>query len=172
MLEQGSRAPAFMLRDAGGVLRGRIDALEKGPLLIAFYKSACPTCQLAMPKLQRLHEAYGDQVTVWGISQDDVETTEAFARTHGATFPQLLDEAEDGFHISRLYGIVHVPTAFLIDREGLIVRARAGWDRDAWNELATTMAALIEREPVLPSTADDGLPAFQPGCAAANVSPF
>lgn len=169
MLEQGSRAPAFMLRDAGGVLRGRIDALEKGPLLIVFYKAACPTCHLAMPKLQRLHEAYGGRLTVWGISQDDGAVTAAFAQANGLTFPQLLDDAEDDFHISRLYGVRHVPTAFLIDADGLIVRALAGWDRDGWNDLSAAMAGMIAHEPVQVATAEDGSPAFQPGCVAAYL---
>ena len=58
-LTAGTKAPDFELRAMDGkrfVLR---DELAHGPLVLAFFKVSCPTCQYAFPFLERLEQAYG-----------------------------------------------------------------------------------------------------------------
>ena len=63
----GTSLPEFRLFDASGSEHlfpsGRTTVL-------CFAKHDCPTCELSMPLLLRIHEAFGDAVDVWAVSQD------------------------------------------------------------------------------------------------------
>src|SRR5713226_7890752 len=79
-------------------------ALKQGPVLAAFFKVSCPTCQYAFPYLERIHKAHGDKkITVVGISQNDQRDTGAFLKEYGVTFPTLLDNP-NGYAVSNAYG--------------------------------------------------------------------
>ena len=68
-LSAGAKAPAFALQSADGKKASLADALKKGPVVAAFLKVSCPTCQFTAPFLERLHESYGgEKFTLWGIS--------------------------------------------------------------------------------------------------------
>ena len=55
-------------------------ALQQGPVLAAFFKVSCPTCQYTFPFLERIHKAYGDRkITIVGISQNDQRDTSRFS---------------------------------------------------------------------------------------------
>jgi peroxiredoxin len=155
----------LLLFDTTGTPRATADARKKGMLVLAFFKTTCPTCQMTFPYLQKLHDAYaaaadGGKVSVWGISQDDGDATTAFAQKYGVTFPLLLDR--DLWH-SMSYGIVSVPTVYLADSDGTVLRKVAGWDRAAVNEIGERVAAFLEREPVPIVAADDPVVATRPG---------
>src|ERR1700730_1323956 len=92
MLSAGAKTPAFELTalDKGSESLGAI--LQKGPALLAFFKSSCPVCQLTFPYLQRM--AASTSVQIVGISQDDANTTKGFNRRFGVTFETLLDESK------------------------------------------------------------------------------
>src|ERR1700728_5086121 len=94
-LTVGRKAPDFELRAMDGkrfVLR---DELAQGPLVLAFLKVSCPTCQYAFPFLERLERAYGHQgVRIIGISQNDPKETANFTKEFGVTFPVLLEETK------------------------------------------------------------------------------
>src|ERR1700754_1566046 len=98
MLAPGSKAP----------LDGSLEsALPVGEVLLVFFKISCPTCQLALPFLERQHRS--GQLVVYGISQDKADATAAFAKTFGLTFPILLDSAASHYPASNAYGISTVP---------------------------------------------------------------
>ena len=63
---------------------------------------------------------------------------------------------------SDAYGIVSVPTLYLVD-EGAVVDVVGAWDRDGFNRVAAAIARSVGAEPVPVSTPDDGLPGFKPG---------
>src|ERR1700730_9186471 len=110
-LPAGEIAPAFSLKNVDGRQVSLAEALKKGPVLAAFFKVNCPTCQFTFPFLERLHETYGDsKFTVWGISQNDTADTREFCREFGIKFPALLDR--HGYPASNDYGITHVPILF------------------------------------------------------------
>src|SRR5205823_14001166 len=73
MLQSGVKTPAFELADLNGGTQSLASILQKGPALLAFFKSSCPVCQLTFPYLQRMSASTAVQVI--GISQDDVKTT-------------------------------------------------------------------------------------------------
>src|SRR5262245_20249682 len=87
-LEAGQRAPDFELQELDGERRTLRSIVESGPVVLAFFKVSCPTCQFAFPFLERLGR--GD-LPIWAVSQNDAEATREFHNEYGITLPTLLD---------------------------------------------------------------------------------
>src|SRR6202043_3292489 len=118
-LAAGAPAPEISLTSAAGQKLSLADALKKGPVLTAFFKVSCPTCQFTMPFLERLHERYsGPKFSMLGISQDDARDTREFCEEYGVQFPALIDER--GYPASNEYGLTNVPPMFWINPDGQI----------------------------------------------------
>jgi peroxiredoxin len=136
----GTKAPDFELNTAAGVRFSLADELTRGPVVLAFFKVSCPTCQYAFPFLERLHQAYGyTNVKLVGISQNDIKATAAFTKQFGVTFPMLLDEPHI-YPVSNLYGITNVPTIFWIAQDGEIEISSVGWVKADFEALNRKMA--------------------------------
>ena len=76
MLEPGERAPDFDLQDDHGRVRSLREMVKSGPVLVAFFKTTCPVCQLAFPFLDRIHRVQAAQaITIFGVSQDGADAT-------------------------------------------------------------------------------------------------
>src|ERR1700680_1988064 len=107
-LSTGTTAPDFTLQTLDGKQFSLREALAHGPVLAAFFKISCPTCQYAFPFLQRLYEAHGSKgVTIVGISQNEKKDTAAFIKQYGVTFPVLLDDTNT-YPVSNAYGLTNV----------------------------------------------------------------
>jgi len=126
------------------------------PTLIVFFETDCPTCQLALPYLNKLGAG------VIGISQDSEAATREFVRQMGITFTVQLDP---GLKITRAYGPQSVPTIFLVGGDGVVQRSLEGFDKAGLNELA----AALGHPPIAPE--HDGAPAWKPGCSSRHLEP-
>jgi len=124
MLAAGADAPSFQLGDLAGKQHALADLLAEGPVLVALYKISCPVCQMTLPHLERLSKG---SLRVIGISQDDERGTAFFHQKFGATMAALLDREESGYPVSNAFGISHVPSLFLIEPDGVISLASAGF---------------------------------------------
>ncbi|MGI8742754.1 MAG: peroxiredoxin family protein [Bryobacteraceae bacterium] len=127
MLEAGSRTPGFELKGLNGGNESSQAILQKGPAVLAFFKIGCPVCQMTFPYLERL--ASSGTVQMIGISQDDPKATQGFNERFGVTFPTLVDEAKAGYPVSNGFGIRTVPSIFLVEQDGTISRAFAGFSK-------------------------------------------
>lgn len=162
VIPAGAPAPAFELPLLGGGVAAVPDRAAKGHTLVVFYKMSCPTCRLTLPFLQRLH----DQVSpaggrVMAISQDGMEGAASFARELGLTIPIMVDTAD--YRVSSDYDLVAVPTLYLIDRRGAILRSGAGFSRRELGLMAEELAASVAApEPVLFGEQEE-VPDFKPG---------
>src|SRR5215467_9039554 len=126
-LVTGTKAPEFDLKTLDGKPFSLNAELARRPVVLAFFKVSCPTCQYALPFLERLHKAYGDRgVTLVGISQNDAKDTAAFCKQFGITFPMLLDDTRT-YPVSNAYGLTNVPTVFWIAQDGEIEVSSVGW---------------------------------------------
>ena len=133
MAKAGIQAPDFTLPDVTGTTRPLHEWLQQGPVLIAFFKISCPTCQYTFPFLQRLA---GSSVRVVGISQDVRKKTEGFNREYGIRFPVLLDSEDENYPVSNAYGITHVPSLFLIEPDRRITLTSVGFAKKDLEEIA------------------------------------
>jgi peroxiredoxin len=157
MLQTGERAPDFDLEDGQGRSRSLRDLAASGPVVVAFFKTTCPVCQLAFPFLDRIHRAQkAPAMSIYGVSQDDAEATREFTDEFGVTFPMLFDTAESGYPASDAYGVSHVPSVFLVEPGGAITWTMEGFDKKALEDLGARASVAV-------FTARDQVPAFKPG---------
>jgi peroxiredoxin len=139
-LTAGTKAPDFELRAMDGKRFSLQEALTDGSVVLAFFKVSCPTCQYALPFLERLHKAYGQNgVKLLGVSQNDLKDTAAFNKEFGVTFPVLLDEIGK-YPVSNAYGLTNVPTVFWIAQDGEIEVSSVGWVKADFEEINRKMA--------------------------------
>jgi peroxiredoxin len=154
VLTAGTKAPDFSAKMLDGKSFSLKEALGNGPVVLAFFKVSCPTCQYAFPFLQRLFEAYRNRgVRLIGVSQNDASDTAAFAKQYGVKFPIVLDDTKR-FPISNTYGLTNVPTLFWVSPEGEIELVSAGWNRKDFEEINRRISD-VGKVPLLPP--------FQPG---------
>jgi len=159
----GNKAPGFSLQSLDNKEYSLSTLFERGPVVAAFFKISCPVCQFTFPFLDRLYKRYGgESVTFLGISQDDAQSSQKFAKEYGITFPILLDD-ENGYVVSNAYGLTSVPTIFLIDMDGTVKVSSMGFDK---KDLETIAAHLAERKKISLTAIfrpDEVVPANKPG---------
>lgn len=162
-LPAGGPAPAISLKDTNGKSFLLEEALKKGPVLAAFFKVNCPTCQFTFPFLERMYETYGnDGFTFLGVSQNNPEDTREFATEFGVKFPLLIDD-ESTFAASNEYGITNVPSVFLISPDGRILERSVGFAKQDLENMAKE-AALSTKRPVTPLfRPGEVVPSHKPG---------
>jgi peroxiredoxin len=134
-LTPGNQAPDFTLPAMDDKPFSLRAALARGPVIAAFFKISCPTCQYAFPFLQRVYERHGSPaLTIVGISQNTKKDTAAFIKEYGITFPVPLDDPHS-YPVSNAYGLTNVPTIFWIAPDGDIEMSTVGWVRKEIEEL-------------------------------------
>jgi peroxiredoxin len=133
MLKAGQPAPDFTLPDLEGRPHRLAELISRGPLLLAFYKVSCPTCQFTMPFLERASNS--GRLAVRGVSQDNASATADFLKRYGLTLPTLLDPANEGYVASNAYKLTYVPTMYLVEPDGRIGWASSGFVRGELDEI-------------------------------------
>jgi len=161
-ISAGSTAPDFSLQGLDGKNYSLKQLLQRGPAVAAFFKVSCPVCQFTAPFLERLHKRYAQgSVTFLGISQDNAAATEKFMHQHGVTFPVALDE--DHYPVSNAYGLTNVPTILFIDTDGTAKLVSLGFEKQALEDIAATLAERQKMAPAPLFRPDESAPAYKPG---------
>lgn len=162
-LATGTKAPDFTLKTLDGQAFSLSDELARGPVVLAFFKVSCPTCQYAFPFLERLHKAYAQNgVKLVGVSQNSAKETAGFAKEFGVTFPILLDEIGK-YPVSNAYGLTNVPTSFWIAQDGEIEVSSVGWVKADFAEINSKMAEAGKTTPALLFKAGEDVRDFRAG---------
>jgi len=160
----GKVAPDFTLSTTDGKQVHLRDLLQRGPVVLAFFKISCPVCQFAFPLYERLAQAHANNgATFLGISQNSARDTKAFAREYGVTFPIAMDDEAHGFAASSAYGLTNVPTVFYIAPGGEIEVSSVGWSKAEVDEISAKLAARREQKAPSLWRAGEDVPAFRPG---------
>ncbi len=94
-------------------------------VLLNFWATWCLECRPEMPEIERLYREFGPQgLTVMAINAREGSTAvRAYAKELGLTFPLVLDSTGE---IGKLYGVIGIPTSFLIGRDGRAVALAVG----------------------------------------------
>ncbi|MBI3679978.1 MAG: TlpA family protein disulfide reductase [Acidobacteria bacterium] len=132
------------------------------PSLLFFFETDCPTCRLATPYLNRLHEAAGGPVI--GVSQDGDAETARFVEQLGVRFPVYVDR---GWEVSRAYNPQTAPTLYLVGTSGGIEATLEGFDKGELNSLAAKLGYKAQRL----AGEFDGAPSSKPGCMSRHLEP-
>jgi peroxiredoxin len=138
-IEVGQTAPGFSLKALDGKEYSLAPLLERGPVVLAFFKISCPVCQFTFPFLQRLFERYGGEgVSFLGVSQDDARSTKEFNQEYGINFPTLIDA--QGYPASNAYGLTNVPTIFLLMPDGSVKVQCMGFSKGDLEKISAELA--------------------------------
>ena len=120
----GEPAPELSLADLDGRRWSAADA--DGRLVwVNFWAISCEPCRTEMPAMQRLAEAYAEELLIlgvdWGESRGDVED---FVERYGIEYPILLDPGLETFY--RWAGTDGLPRHYFIGSEGTVLREIVG----------------------------------------------
>jgi peroxiredoxin len=122
-LKAGTHAPIFHLPD----LQGHMVSLEEyrgRRVLLVFSDPQCGPCDELAPHLVRLHREYAnDGLGVIVVGRGNAEENHRKAAQHGFEFPVLIQDRK--WKVSKEYGILATPVAFLIGENGDIARDAA-----------------------------------------------
>ena len=156
VLQVGSRAPAFELKDHNGKPVSSHELLSKGPMVICFFRGRwCPFCvgqleamNLVLPQIEKAG------ASLVAISPQTVQQSFFMADQHKLRFPLLRDA---GSQVARQFGLVYrvpddqqdiyrrafvnlpfangdsswelpIPATFIVNRDGSILYASADED--------------------------------------------
>src|SRR5258705_10262424 len=98
----GNVAPGFSLKSLEGKEFVLGSALQRGPVVLAFFKVSCPVCKFTFPFLERVFKQYGGGgVSFLCVFQDKASAVRDFARAIGVTISFLVVRV--GFQVSTCY---------------------------------------------------------------------
>ena len=121
----GAPAPAFSLREVSGGGEQSLAAHAGKVVLVDFWATWCQPCKQSFPAYQKLVQELEGQLVVVAISQDDdAKDIPAFVSETGAKFPVVWD---DGKAVARSYDPPTMPTAYVVDRSGIIRFVHVGY---------------------------------------------
>ena len=133
MLETGIKAPDFMLPDQNGQMHSLSDYKGKKVILYFYPKDNTSGCnKQACGFAERYPQFQEKGAVVLGISKDSVASHKKFEEKYGLPFTLLSDtektviQAYDVWKEKKNYGKISmgvVRTTYLIDEEGVIIRA-------------------------------------------------
>lgn len=133
MLEVGTKAPEFTLPDQNGEMHSLKDYRGKKVILYFYPRDNTPGCTKQACGYSERYSAFLEKgVEIIGISKDSVASHKKFEEKQNLTFTLLSDkeleviQAYDVWKEKKNYGKVSmgvVRTTYLIDEEGIIVRA-------------------------------------------------
>ena len=163
-LEAGIAAPDFILPTLEGHQVSLAKLLQRGPVVLAFFKVSCPVCQYAFPFYERMfHANQGASVAVLGISQNDMQKTADFRHEYGVNFPIAIDDDANHYAVSSAYGLTNVPTLFYIAPSGEIEVSSVGWSKRDVDEVNAKLAAHRGQNPSVLWRAGESVHDFRPG---------
>ncbi len=116
-LAKGAATPRFELqRLEGGVSRFPEDFAGQ-VVVIRFWADWCPFCESEMKAIEPVYNKYRDKglrILALNVRQDQ-KTAAAFIQKLGISYDTLLDQ--EGA-VARAYGVIGLPTTFILDRQG------------------------------------------------------
>jgi len=158
----GKLAPGFALKSLEGKDYSLNKLLERGPVVVAFFKISCPVCQFTFPFLGRIFQRYaGDGVGFLAVSQDDAPSSKEFAKKYGVTFPIVLDEKN--YPVSNAYGLTSVPTILLIAPDGKVKVSSTGFVKADLEKIAKELSEQRKIAFAAVFRPEEQVPAEKPG---------
>lgn len=114
----GDPAPDFSLPDQAGKVHTL--AMYKGKVvLVRFWADWCPSCKDEMPKIDGIYGRFKDRgfvVIAINVKQGE-EAVSAFVKEYGISYPTPMDKEAN---VAKAYGVIGLPTTFIIDKNGKI----------------------------------------------------
>jgi cytochrome c biogenesis protein CcmG/thiol:disulfide interchange protein DsbE len=104
--------------------RVTVASLHGRPALVNFWASWCGPCKREAPALAAAAKRLGGRARIVGVDWgDNAHNARAFIRSHGWRYPIVRDGTDE---VGSRYGIAGLPTTFVLDTKGRIVRKLIG----------------------------------------------
>ena len=163
-LAPGSTAPALMVTAVDPAQASLEKLTARGAALLLFVSEDCPTSMLALRNLGPLCRAWESAgLTATAVFEEPLDIALRAARTAG--WAGRVVSQDPPYPASRDYGLLAVPTAFLVGAGQAIVASVTGWNQPALAALIEQAAALTGGAARLPAPSA-AEPLLKPGCSS------
>ncbi len=132
LLKVGAKAPDWNLPSSQNKLLSLKDYKGK-VVLLDFWGTWCVPCLKAMPDIQAIYDLFkNDPVEIIGVSVETENKADpiGYMKRKGYAYTTLLE----GTKITKDYKVSEFPSIYLIDKEGIIVHAEHGGNRENFKE--------------------------------------
>lgn len=138
VIREGWPVPDFSLRDLEGNSFSLSDSKGK-VVLIEFWATWCEACREAVPDLMEIYKKNRNkEFEMIAVSVDEgpdaKDRVKEFVREYNISYRVALS----GTALSKRFGVYTIPTLFIIDRSGILVKRYPGYFSD--------MSAKIDKE--------------------------
>jgi peroxiredoxin len=143
---RATKPPEF----SGRTVDGRtvsLASLQGKVVILNFWATWCKECLEEMPAFEQLHRKFAGQgLTVLAINaREGTQAIQKYGKELSLTFPLIVDPKGE---INSIYGVVGLPTTFLIGRDGHAV-ARGVGPREWGNASARAIVQMLLGESVV-----------------------
>jgi peroxiredoxin len=134
----GEKAPAFSAKANDGKTYTLASVTKKGPAVLYFIKTDCPTNEQAVKYYLRIAEAYkGSKVPFIGVINGDENACKEWNKAFNVKFPILLDPE---MKIIRSWKAERSPWVIMVGKDGKIVKEWPGYSNAYLTELSGLIA--------------------------------
>jgi thiol-disulfide isomerase/thioredoxin len=129
-IEVGSKAPAAAVETLDGQPADLSSVLGKGPVLIQFWATWCPTCKAMEPAMQAVQQKYAGKVKFVGVAvsvNQSPRAVQAFAEKHSPKMTHFFDrrgKAVDAYEVPATGFVV------VVNKAGVVVYTGLGAQQD------------------------------------------
>ncbi len=129
-IKRGSVAPGAVLETIDGKSVDLKSYFGKGPVLIEFWATWCPSCQKLEPAMHAVAKKYAGKIRMVGVAvsvNQSADRVKAYAEKHELPLEVLYDRrgyASDAYEVPATSYIV------IVDAKGTVVYTGVGGDQD------------------------------------------
>lgn len=136
-------APSFNLADLKGN-KVKLDDYKGKVVMLEFFATWCAPCKMLAPELQHMHETYGNRgLVVLAVSLDEgkdaASAVRSFVKENSISYQVLLDDGDARSE----FGVLSLPTSFIIDKQGVIKSKHQGFLPDMSKAISKEIEALL-----------------------------
>lgn len=143
-LSVGDTLPNISIPELSSNAQKSLASFKGKVMLIDFWGSWCIPCKSSFPQYEKFYGEYGSQgLVILGINEDQtVDPIHEFLATYPVSFPILHDVRKEA---AQVFKPSQMPTAFLVDRGGKIVKIYEGFRESEVTQMKNDIEQLLGR---------------------------
>lgn len=141
----GKAAPELEAEPVGGDGPKTLADAKGKVVVVDFWATYCKPCKKSFPVYQDIVDTHGGKVFVLAVSMDEADEKKpsdlmAFAEGLNTSFPLLWDKEQK---TAKSYKPPTMPTAYIIDKEGVVRYVHAGYTPDEAAQVRKEIEGLL-----------------------------